>query len=220
MRGAPRQTMKSLTSTTSSTPSRCLARTSVQDRVMFLAPNCSQNRLQNRSLSRHSAQRSTSEGMGWNGPLDGGTIPGFSSPVRALDQDTHRAQHGPQSPDQNQDQTHTAPGSDSHQTRTLTRSQTRTQTRPPVIAPRLKHDPLTDASAPGVTRSTSSGSDESSTAVLRRPLTVTEWSRQSRKWIVSARLEASGDWTLVGIFDEADSAFQAAEQASARLAHP
>jgi hypothetical protein len=52
----------------------------------------------------------------------------------------------------------------------------------------------------------------------RRPLTVTEWSRDSERWIVSARLGDS--WTLIGVFEHADRAFQAADRAAKSLAPP
>ncbi len=53
---------------------------------------------------------------------------------------------------------------------------------------------------------------------LLRPLTVTEWSRDWERWVVSARLDDS--WTLVGVFSEADRAFRAADEAAERLARP
>jgi hypothetical protein len=82
---------------------------------------------------------------------------------------------------------------------------------------------LSDASTcsttgPTTGPTTASAREASSPAALRRPLTVTEWSRQSKKWVVSARLEATDDWTLVGVFEEAEVAFRAAELASERLA--
>ena len=83
-----------------------------------------------------------------------------------------------------------------------------------MITPRL----MTDLSDATTASTTASGRETSSPAALRRPLTVTEWSRQSKKWIVSARLETTDDWTLVGVFEEADVAFRAAELASERLA--
>src|SRR5262245_3976256 len=49
-----------------------------------------------------------------------------------------------------------------------------------------------------------------------RPLTVTEWSREWERWVVSARL-ADG-WTLIGVFQQSEAAFQAADTAAERLA--
>jgi len=53
---------------------------------------------------------------------------------------------------------------------------------------------------------------------LLRPLTVTEWSRDWERWVVSARLD--DDWTLIGVFEDAEQAFLAADEASERLARP
>jgi hypothetical protein len=52
-------------------------------------------------------------------------------------------------------------------------------------------------------------------SLRRRPLTVTEWSRDWAMWIVSARLQ--DDWTLVGVFESSDAAFEAADRAAERL---
>jgi len=56
---------------------------------------------------------------------------------------------------------------------------------------------------------------EPSSAFRFRPLTVTEWSRKSGRWIVSARLGEA--WTLVGVFQHAVAAFRAADRAKERL---
>jgi len=47
---------------------------------------------------------------------------------------------------------------------------------------------------------------------------VTEWSRDWEVWVVSARLHDG--WTLVGLFEQSDRAFQAADAAAERLAAP
>lgn len=57
---------------------------------------------------------------------------------------------------------------------------------------------------------------EPSSQLPTRPLTVTEWSRESERWVVSAR---QGDsWTLVGVFEHAGPAFAAADRAAENLA--
>jgi hypothetical protein len=50
----------------------------------------------------------------------------------------------------------------------------------------------------------------------QRPLTVTEWSRETERWVVSAR--QGEDWTLVGVFEQAEQAFLAADRAARSLA--
>lgn len=47
---------------------------------------------------------------------------------------------------------------------------------------------------------------------------MTEWSRDWEVWVVSARLHDG--WTLVGLFEQSDRAFQAADAAAERLAAP